>query len=246
MIPPNHVWALVPAAGSGQRMGATLPKQYLPLAGKTVLQITLEKLAALPQVGGLIVATAQNDERFTTLDLPPGTVRVLGGRERAESVFNGLRYLMEQGRAQDWALVHDAARPCVQLENITRLIECVQQRNCGGVLATPIADTLKQSEGDKILRTVNRAGLWAAHTPQMFPVGQLFHALEKALADAVPITDEASAIEYVGGEVLLVPDARDNIKITQPEDLWLAEQILRRQRLIQGSRQFAHAQDKTI
>lgn len=246
MIPSIHVWALVPAAGSGQRMGAALPKQYLPLAGKTVLQITLEKLAALPQVGGLVVAVAQNDDRITTLDLPPGTVRVLGGRERAESVFNGLRYLMEQGCAQDWALVHDAARPCVQVENIQRLIECVRQRNCGGILATPIADTLKQSDGEKILRTVNRTGLWAAHTPQMFPVGQLFHALEKALADVVPITDEASAIEYIGGEVLLVPDARDNIKITQPEDLWLAEQILRQQRLVEANHQLAHAQDKSL
>jgi len=233
MTPSAQVWALVPAAGSGQRMGAAVPKQYLPLAGKTVLQITLEKLISLPQVCGLVVAVAENDSLFSRLDLPSGIVRIAGGRERAESVFNGLRYLMEQDREQDWALVHDAARPCVRLENVARLIDCARRRDCGGILATPIADTLKKSTGEKILRTVDRAGLWAAHTPQLFPVGQLFYALEKSLADAVPITDEASAIEYIGGEVLLVPDARDNIKITQPEDLWLAEQILIRQQLAQ-------------
>lgn len=235
MTPSAQIWALVPAAGSGQRMGAALPKQYLPLAGKTVLQITLEKLISLPQVCGLVVAVAENDSLFSGLDVPPGTIRTDGGRERAESVYNGLRYLMQQGSEHDWALVHDAARPCMRLANVARLIESVRDRNCGGILAAPVTDTLKLSEENKILRTVDRAGLWAAHTPQMFPVGQLFYALEKALADAVPITDEASAIEYIGGDVLLVPDARDNIKITQPEDLWLAEQILIRQQLAQDS-----------
>lgn len=235
MTPSAQIWALIPAAGSGQRMGAVLPKQYLPLAGKTVLQITLEKLISLPQVCGLVVAVAENDSLFSGLDVPPGTIRIDGGRERAESVYNGLRYLMQHGNEHDWALVHDAARPCMRLANVARLIESVRDRNCGGILAAPVTDTLKQSEENKILRTVDRAGLWAAHTPQMFPVGQLFYALEKALADAVPITDEASAIEYIGGEVLLVPDARDNIKITQPEDLWLAEQILIRQQLAQDS-----------
>lgn len=233
MTPSNKVWALVPAAGTGQRMGVAVPKQYLPLAGKTVLQITLNKLAALPEVCGLVVAVAENDDRFATLVLPPAVVRVAGGHERAQSVFNGLSFLMEQGCAQDWVLVHDAARPCVRVDNILRLIESVRQRHCGGILAVPIADTLKQSTGEKITHTVSRTGLWAAHTPQMFPIGQLFQALKKALADAVSITDEASAIEYSGGEVLLVPDARDNIKITQPEDLWLAEQILSRQQLVQ-------------
>lgn len=229
MTPSHKVWALVPAAGTGQRMGAALPKQYLPLAGTSVLQVTLNKLAALPEVCGLVVAIAENDPYFSTLVLPDALVRVAGGRERAESVLNGLAYLMEQGCALDWVLVHDAARPCVRVENIRRLIDSVCQRNCGGILAAPIADTLKRSSGEKIVRTVDRTSLWAAHTPQMFPVGQLFHALKKALGDAVVVTDEASAIEHSGGEVLLVPDARDNIKITQPEDLWLAEQILSRQ-----------------
>lgn len=229
MIPQPNIWALIPAAGSGQRMGAPLPKQYLPLAGSTVLQVTLGKLAALPQVRGLVVAVAEKDAWFAALELPP-LVTVAGGRERADSVLNGLRYLVEQGREADWVLVHDAARPCVRPANITLLIERARQRNCGGLLAVPVADTLKQAAGETVARTLDRSSLWAAHTPQLFPVGQLYRALTKALADGARITDEASAIEYCGGEVLLVPDARDNIKITQPEDLGLAEHILRAQR----------------
>jgi 2-C-methyl-D-erythritol 4-phosphate cytidylyltransferase len=235
MIPSVRLWALVPAAGSGRRMGTDIPKQYLPFAGKTVLQITLEKLAALPQMAGLLVAVSQDDVRFSELELPSRVTRVVGGRERADSVFNGLRHLMAQGYDRDWVLVHDAARPCVRTENIARLMERVLQSDCGGILAVPIADTLKQSAGGKIARTVDRNGLWAAHTPQMFRVGELFRALETALGDGASVTDEASAIEYCGGEVLLVPDARDNIKITQPEDLWLAEQIFRRQQISQDS-----------
>lgn len=223
------LWGLVPAAGSGQRMGAALPKQYLPLAGKTVLQITLEKLRALPDLYGIVVALADTDRYFADLDVPAGTVTVTGGRNRADSVLSGLQYLMAQGAGDDWVLVHDAARPCVRMENIQRLIQQVKAQRCGGILATPVADTLKKSAAGTVLKTVDRADLWAAHTPQMFQVEDLFTALEKALGDAAQITDEASAIEYCGGRVLLVSDSRDNIKITQPEDLWLAEQILRRQ-----------------
>ncbi len=231
----GRVWALVPAAGSGQRMGTAIPKQYLPLAGKTVLQITLEKLSALPQVQGIVVALAATDSHFARLQPLPRVVTVTGGNERAESVLRGLQYLMDQGCQGDWVMVHDAARPCVSIDCIERLMQTVQARDCGGILAAPVADTLKKADGEQIAHTVSRAGLWAAHTPQMFSVSALFHALQTALAHAIPITDEASAIEYCGGDVLLVPDRRDNIKVTQPEDLWLAEQILRQQSLAQDN-----------
>ena len=229
MTSSPQLWALVPAAGAGRRMGAAIPKQYLPLAGKTVLEITLEKLRSVAAIAGTVVAVSEDDEHFAQLPCASSVVRVTGGAERADSVYRGLIWLMEQGRQEDWVLVHDAARPCVRKDNIQRLIDTVSAENCGGILAAPVADTLKKSIGDEIAHTVSREHLWAAHTPQMFKVGELFAALESALAAEMPVTDEASAIEHAGGRVLLVADSRDNIKITQPEDLGLAEQILLRQ-----------------
>lgn len=223
------LWALVPAAGAGRRMGAGIPKQYLPLAGKTVLQITLDKLHAVPGIEGMVVALAEDDVHFSTLKYSGAVAQVIGGVERADSVYQGLLWLQAQGRDDDWVLVHDAARPCVRVENIQRLIATATAENCGAILATPVADTLKKASAMHIEHTVNREYLWAAHTPQMFRVGQLREALAHALSAQVPVTDEASAIEHAGGRVLLVADSRDNIKITQPEDLGLAEQILQQQ-----------------
>jgi 2-C-methyl-D-erythritol 4-phosphate cytidylyltransferase len=207
MTAPSYLWALVPAAGAGRRMGALIPKQYLPLGGKTVLEITLGKLQSVPAIENVIVALAEDDERFSQLECASTVVKVTGGAERADSVYRGLVWLMEQGRARDWVLVH----------------------------ATPVADTLKKSAGDQVAHTVSRDHLWAAHTPQMFRVGELFKALVTALEAGLPVTDEASAIEHAGGQVQLVPDGRDNIKITQPEDLNLAEQILLWQRSVSRS-----------
>lgn len=226
------LWALVPAAGAGRRMGAPVPKQYLPLNGKTVLEITLAKLASLPNLQGTVVALAENDESFATLRLAGSVIPVTGGTERAHSVFAGLQYLMTRNCGRDWVLVHDAARPCVRAENLRRLIDTALTSGCGAILATPVADTLKKAGAQEIAHTVSREHLWAAHTPQMFRVQELHDALEKAFAESLLVTDEASAIELVGGRVLLVQDSRDNIKITQPEDLWLAEQILLRQNAI--------------
>lgn len=237
----SNVWALVPAAGAGRRMGAGIPKQYLPLAGKTVLQITLDKLLAVPGVQGIIVALAEDDRHFSKLKCTSAVTCVVGGAERADSVYQGLLWLETQGRHNDWVLVHDAARPCVRVENIQRLIARATAENCGAILATPVADTLKKASAMHVAHTVNREFLWAAHTPQMFRVGQLREALTNALRAQVPVTDEASAIEHAGGRVLLVPDSRDNIKITQPEDLGLAEQILRQQ--ISGSTALLDSQE---
>lgn len=227
MTDSPNLWALVPAAGAGRRMGSEIPKQYLPLAGKTVLEITLDKLRSIPGLQGLVVALAENDEYFPTLKCSSAVTRVTGGAERADSVYQGLLWLKSQGRDKDWVLVHDAARPCVRVTNIQCLIAKATAENCGGILAAPVADTLKKASSTHIAHTVNREQLWAAHTPQMFRVGELCSALANALKAQVSVTDEASAIEHAGGKVLLVADSRDNIKITQPEDLGLAEQILR-------------------
>lgn len=226
MTDSANLWALVPAAGAGRRMGADVPKQYLPLAGKTVLEVTLDKLHTVPGIRGIVVALAEDDTHFTTLGCSGIVTRVIGGAERAESVYRGLAWLMAQGGERDWVLVHDAARPCVRAKNIQCLINRVQADGSGGILAAPVADTLKRAAGDQVEHAVSRDFLWAAHTPQMFRVGALFAALTQAFKAGLPITDEASAIEYAGGRVLLVPDSRDNIKITQPEDLRLAEHIL--------------------
>lgn len=233
MTRSNRIWAVVPAAGIGQRMQAALPKQYLPLSGQPVLQVTLNKLAQLKQLSGIVVAVAPDDLNFERLiAMPPNAVRVAGGRERADSVLQALNHLEQQGCAQDWALVHDAARPCVRLERMQQLIVQVLASGEGGLLAAPIADTLKSALDQRAQNTVDRSHLWQAHTPQMFPVGALRLALLKGLGEGAVITDEASAMELQGKRPRLIADSRDNIKITQPEDLFLAEQILAAQEAI--------------
>jgi len=219
--------ALVPAAGSGSRMGAEVPKQYLPLAGRTVLWHTLRALASVPRLQHVFVVLSERDERFGTFDWRDfdGRVTALrcGGPSRAASVLAGLRG-MPVG-ARDWVLVHDAARPCVTRELIDRLIDEVGEDDAGGILALPVADTLKRVDaGGRIVETVPRAGLWAAQTPQMFRHAMLRAALENAALDE--ITDEASAMERSGVRPRAVPGSAANLKVTLPSDLALAERML--------------------
>lgn len=227
MSATSEFWAIVPAAGIGSRMQADVPKQYLSITGKTILELTLQKLSLIPRIKGIIVAIAPDDPCYAELtSLPRSVVRVDGGKERADSVLNALKYLSENGCGNDWALVHDAARPCVKISNIEALMDLVLAKQRGGLLAVPVADTLKKVDGDHVTQTIDRSCLWQGHTPQVFPVLELYKALSFALTNGATITDEASAIEYMGGQPLIVPDSRDNIKITQPEDLALAEFIL--------------------
>lgn len=227
MTSSKQIWAVVPAAGIGQRMQAAVPKQYLPLGGQPVLQVTLNKLAQLQNLKGIVVVVAPDDPHFASLtNLPANAIAVPGGRERADSVLQALNYLQQQGCGQDWALVHDAARPCVRLQRMRQLIEQVLSSGQGGLLAAPVADTLKRAVGERVQETLDRNHLWQAHTPQMFRVQALRLALIKGLAEGAAITDEASAMELQGEQPQLIADSRDNIKITQPEDLFLAEQIL--------------------
>lgn len=231
-----NYWWVVPAAGIGQRMQADRPKQYLELAGQSVLTTTLLRLhQAWPQAR-LVVAVQPDDPwwpacRAELKQAAPELVLMTaqGGAERADSVLAALDYLQPHAAAEDWVLVHDAARPCVQACDVVRLIQEAQPD--GGLLACPVADTLKQADSEqKVATTVDRRALWQALTPQMFRYQALRSALQQALAAGVPLTDEASALEWAGIQPKLVLGRRDNIKITHPEDLALAEFLLNREK----------------
>lgn len=226
------LWCVVPAAGKGLRMGAACPKQYLPLLGKTVFYRTLERLATLPEITGFRIAVAAEDER-AGLELPEDDRMVLisGGAERCQSVQAALESLRDKADDQDWVLVHDVARPCVRRDDIYRLIGvCQGQATEGGLLATPVGDTIKRAnQHQQVAATVDRRELWAALTPQMFRYGTLRRSLATAVLAGMVVSDESSAMEAQGLHPMLVQGARDNIKITLPEDLTLAEGILTRQ-----------------
>ncbi|MGR2766383.1 2-C-methyl-D-erythritol 4-phosphate cytidylyltransferase [Photobacterium ganghwense] len=215
--------AVVPAAGVGSRMAADRPKQYLQIAGKTILEHTVDRLLQHPQITRVVIAISKDDPYFPTLPLAtdPRIERVNGGAERADSVFAGLASVADPAA---WVLVHDAARPCLHPEDLQRLIDKAQASPYGAILAAPVRDTMKRGNGDgAISSTVDRADLWHALTPQMFRAGVLKQALEQALAAGAVVTDEASALEYCGQMPILVKGRADNLKVTQPEDLALAE-----------------------
>jgi 2-C-methyl-D-erythritol 4-phosphate cytidylyltransferase len=221
-----NCWAVFPAAGVGARMEADCPKQYLPLAGRTVIEHSLDAVLNHEAIRGGVVAIAETDDYWAGLDYQHAKplLRAVGGAERCHSVLNALYVLASMAKVDDWVLVHDAARPCVRHEDISRLIEQCQSHPVGGILATPIKDTIKQSGASRhITRTIDRGSLWHAQTPQMFRLGMLHYALELALSNKAVITDEASALEHIEQPPLLVEGHADNLKITRPEDLALAE-----------------------
>ncbi|MBJ2146708.1 2-C-methyl-D-erythritol 4-phosphate cytidylyltransferase [Vibrio sp. IB15] len=221
---PQSVIAVVPAAGVGSRMKADRPKQYLKINGKTILEHTVEKLLAHPQVSQIVVAISDDDPYYPELPLTqnPQVIRVAGGSERADSVLSALDYIEKQ-QLGGWVMVHDAARPCVQLSDIDKLISTAMSHNVGAILAVPVRDTMKRGAQGQIDHTVERADLWHALTPQMFRAEPLWNVLSEALQQGVSITDEASAFEWKGFSPALVAGRSDNFKITQPEDLALAE-----------------------
>lgn len=228
----GRFWAVVPAAGVGSRMDAGLPKQYLPLGGQTVLDHALGPLLAEPRICAIVVALAPEDDRFATLEVAADdrVVTVLGGDRRADSVANALALLAERARVDDWVLVHDAARPCLHPDDLTALMALGEQDDCGGLLAASVTDTLKRADNaGRVLDTVSRLGLWRAMTPQLFMLGALREALSRAAAADLDVTDESAAMEAAGRAPSLVVGRSDNVKVTLPEDLILAEAILRRQ-----------------
>ena len=227
-------WAVVPAAGVGRRMGSDIPKQYLPLNGQPVIEHTLETLLACPHLDGVYVAISPDDEWWSELPVAdnPRVVRVDGGAERSDSVHNVLQFMQSTAAADDWVLVHDAARPCLRQEDLDTLLDRVRDHPVGGLLGVPVRDTMKRTlEGNSVSETVIRDGLWHAYTPQMFRLGTLLHALEQTQSLGIAVTDDASAIELAGMSPMMVEGHDDNIKITRQEDLLLAEFYLKQQRL---------------
>ncbi len=222
---------MVPAAGVGERMGADRPKQYLELSGCAVIEHTLRRLAEHEAIAGLVVAVAAEDTYWPRLklDLPKPMWVARGGAQRADSVLSALDVLRQHAAERDWVLVHDAARPCLRVADLSRLVDELSDDVVGGLLALPLSDTVKRCDADgRVAETVDRSGLWRALTPQMFRLATLRDALAAALARGDSITDEAAAMERAGYRPRLVPGHADNIKITHPEDLALAELYLGR------------------
>ncbi|WP_263225820.1 2-C-methyl-D-erythritol 4-phosphate cytidylyltransferase [Pseudomonas alabamensis] len=226
--PLPRFWAVVPAAGVGARMAADRPKQYLTVAGRTVLEHTLACFLDHPALLGVVVSLADHDPYWPRLACATdGRIRrAAGGRERADSVLNALQVLQEQGAAdEDWVLVHDAARPNLARSDLDRLLSMLADDPVGGLLAVPARDTLKRAGADgRVSATLDRSTVWQAFTPQMFRLGMLHRALADCLVAQVMVTDEASAIEWAGQAPRLIEGRGDNLKVTRPEDLdWLRQ-----------------------
>ena len=230
----RRYWAVVPAAGVGRRMHTTAPKQYLRLAGCTVIEHTLDLLLHHPRIRGVVVAISVTDTHWSSLPIASNrnVLRVTGGAERAQSVLQGLQALHEWTHAEDWVLVHDAVRPCLQKSDLDTLILALEHDPVGGLLATPVRDTMKRADAEgRVKATEDRSNLWHAQTPQMFRYGVLTTALQTAIEQGLTVTDEASAVEAMGLAPRLVAGRADNIKITRPEDLALAKFYLAGKRL---------------
>ena len=226
----SRYFALVPAAGFGARMGGTLPKQYLPLLDHSLLYHAVRPLVDAPFVARVFLVLAPTDERYRRHDWRAFGSRLAalhcGGETRAASVLNGLHAMRGEVAADDWVLVHDAARPCLDAELLHRLQDEVGDDAVGGLLALPVADTLKRGDAEgRVLQTESRADLWLAQTPQMFRYQLLMEALVE-VGTATAVTDEASALEQLGYRPKLVMGDSRNLKVTYPQDLALAELIL--------------------
>lgn len=244
----HSIWAIVPAAGIGKRMQSSIPKQYLSLNGRPVLEYTVNTLLQNNNIQGLVIALHENDEYWSDIKVnsKKPVLRVEGGKERADSVLNAIEVLSESEyfNESDWVMVHDAVRPCLLQQDIDRLVTDVGEDENGGLLALPVRDTMKRqltlpfdvvetAYAAKVASTVDRDNLWHALTPQYFPVNVLRHSLKEAMLKSdnsdFNITDESSAMELAGYSPQLIHGSEDNIKITRPDDLRLASLYLKAQ-----------------
>jgi 2-C-methyl-D-erythritol 4-phosphate cytidylyltransferase len=235
----NHaIWAIVPAAGIGKRMQSDVPKQYLPLNGRPVLEHTINTLLKNKNINGLVIALRPDDVYFSDIKINSNkpVLRAAGGIERADSVLNALTTLFQHNQFDannDWVMVHDAVRACLKQQDIDRLVSEVAEDENGGLLALPVRDTMKRQNVGKsiatVAKTIKRENLWHALTPQYFHAASLKNALEKAQLEDKEITDESSAMEFAGFSPRLVHGYEDNIKITRPDDLRLASLFLQAQ-----------------
>jgi len=227
----SSVWAVVPAAGSGRRMAAEVPKQYLKLNGVPILEHTLRALLACPDIRGVVVVLDPSDRRADAIPSlsDPRVTTASGGAERADSVLAGLEAITAEAGLKDWVLVHDAARPCISVTTLRALITSCLSEGVGAVMAQASVDTLKHvSDDNRVVETLDRKVIWRAQTPQMFKLTELTSALSSAIASEAAITDESMAMELAGYPVSILEGPSTNIKITVPADLEIAEIILRR------------------
>jgi len=228
-----EIWAVIPAAGIGKRMQSDIPKQYLTLIDRPVIEHTIDRLLAVEQVKGIVVSLQADDPYWPDVQIESDkpVLVAAGGEERCHSVMSALDALSKQPGYKPgttWALVHDAVRPCVSIDDIRKLIDISAGTDSGGLLAMPVRDTMKRQDDDqRVSQTVDRTGLWHALTPQLFACEQLSRALTSALAEGFLVTDESSAMEQAGYSPRLVQGLEDNIKITRPADLRLAELYLK-------------------
>ena len=224
-------WAVMPAAGRGTRLGGELPKQYLNVAGRTLIEHSLHALLGHPDVDGVVVVLNPDDPYWAGWREMEGKpiYTCMGGAERADSVLAGLQGLPATVSEDQWVLVHDAARPCLRGVDLSRLLAIGQADPIGAILATPVRDTIKRADDEsRSIATEPRQMLWRALTPQLFRRGGLTRALQAAMRAGVTVTDEAMAMERLGLKPRLVEGSEDNIKVTTQADLALAEFILRR------------------
>lgn len=223
-------WAVVPAAGRGERFGGRIPKQYAMLHGRPVIAWSVAALLAERSIARVLVVLAKGDRRWRSIaeSRDPRVSTCVGGERREHSVANALAALAGVARERDWVIVHDAARPCLRREDLRSLLAATRADPVGGLLAVPVSDTLKKlGAGGRSERTVSRDGLWRALTPQVFRYGLLARAMGLCIERDRIVTDEASAIEALGLRPLLVRGHADNVKVTEADDRDLAEAILR-------------------
>jgi len=231
-VPKSRYWAVIPAAGGGSRMGLAKPKQYLPLRGRSLLEWSLATFLDCGWIDGIVLVLAKSDSDYAKLPVArhPKIITTTGGAARAESVMAGLEAvaLATPGFSETKVLVHDAARPCLDWADMDRLRDEADDEH-GGLLALPVADTLKLAKQNKVMSTVDRSGYWRAQTPQLFRLDLLMRALREAGERKLEITDEASAMELAGYSPRLVRGRESNLKVTFPEDMLLADFWLQQQ-----------------
>ena len=237
------IWAVLPAAGIGRRMGSSIPKQYLSIDGAPLILHSLRRLSAVKKIEKIVVVIHPEDSRWAELEksikeeFGNRIITVMGGGERYQSVLNGLTALTEFAGKDDWVLVHDAVRPCVRTSDIENLIQKVSLHSRGGLLGSPVDNTLKRVDKElTVIETVDRESYWNALTPQMFRFALLKESIQTVVVSGEQVTDEAGAREVAGFKPIMIAGHKDNIKITVEADLVLASQILKNQASDNGSK----------
>ena len=226
----NKYWVVIPAAGIGRRMGGDIPKQYVSVNGKTIVEHTIDNFIGRKEIENICIAISESDKHWPTLPISKNKkmITTIGGSERYESVYNGLCALKDKANDDDWVLVHDAVRPCLKKSIIDRLITGISSNDVGGILALPCFETMKKVNNNRhIEETINREIIWRAQTPQVFKYKKLLLAIEKAINENIHITDEAMAMELLNYKPIVIMGDEKNIKITHQTDLKHLELFLK-------------------